>query len=59
MLSQLWVCTQSGLQRKAAELGIAVVCPDTSPRGLNIAGEDDEYDFGSSAGFYINATQVG
>ncbi len=50
---------QSGLQRKAAELGIAVVCPDTSPRGLNIAGEDDEYDFGSSAGFYVNATQVG
>ena len=56
--SLLSVCVQSGLQRKAAELGIAVVCPDTSPRGLTIAGEDDDYDFGSSAGFYLNATQV-
>lgn len=51
--------SQSGLQRKAAQLRIAVVSPDTSPRGLGIPGEDDDYDFGTSAGFYLNATQVG
>ena len=34
-----------------------VVGPDTSPRGVNIPGEDDDYDFGSGAGFYVNATQ--
>ncbi|KAG9248097.1 Alpha/Beta hydrolase protein [Calycina marina] len=44
-------------QSAAAEKGIAVVFPDTSPRGLNIVGEDDAYDFGSGAGFYINATK--
>lgn len=32
--------------------------PDTSPRGANIAGEDDSYDFGSAAGFYLNAYAV-
>lgn len=31
--------------------------PDTSPRGLNIQGEDDAYDFGSGAGFYVDATK--
>ncbi|KAK4547215.1 hypothetical protein LTR36_001437 [Oleoguttula mirabilis] len=44
-------------QAKAAEKGIAVVYPDTSPRGLNIAGEDESYDFGSGAGFYVDATK--
>ncbi|KAF2160421.1 hypothetical protein M409DRAFT_59905 [Zasmidium cellare ATCC 36951] len=44
-------------QHKASEKGIAVVYPDTSPRGLNIPGEDDSYDFGSAAGFYIDATK--
>ncbi|KAK5123365.1 hypothetical protein LTR85_002797 [Meristemomyces frigidus] len=44
-------------QAKASEKGIAVVYPDTSPRGLNIAGEDDSYDFGSGAGFYVDATK--
>jgi S-formylglutathione hydrolase len=48
---------KSGAQRIAAELGIAIVCPDTSPRGTEFPGEHDEYDFGSGAGFYVNATQ--
>ena len=39
----------------AAKLGIAVVFPDTSPRGAGIKGEDDSYDFGTGAGFYIDA----
>ncbi|MCJ1442815.1 MAG: hypothetical protein MMC23_003312 [Stictis urceolatum] len=51
-------CAEKGFfQHKASEKGIAVVYPDTSPRGLNIAGEDDAYDFGSGAGFYVDATQ--
>jgi S-formylglutathione hydrolase len=48
---------KAGAHRVAAELGIAIVCPDTSPRGVNLPGEDDSYDFGSGAGFYLNATQ--
>ena len=40
-----------------SEKGIAVVYPDTSPRGLKIQGEDDAYDFGSGAGFYVDATK--
>ncbi|KAL3428098.1 s-formylglutathione hydrolase [Phlyctema vagabunda] len=44
-------------QYGASQKGIAIVYPDTSPRGLKIAGEDDSYDFGSGAGFYINATK--
>lgn len=48
---------KAGAQRRAAELGLAIVCPDTSPRGVDLPGEDDSYDFGSGAGFYINATQ--
>lgn len=50
---------KAGAQRLAAELGIAIVAPDTSPRGDNIP--DDEqgaYDFGLGAGFYLNATQA-
>lgn len=49
---------KAGAQRLAAELGIAIVCPDTSPRGLDLPGEHDSYDFGSGAGFYLNATQA-
>eukprot|EP00106_Octopus_bimaculoides_P012463 XP_014779905.1 PREDICTED: S-formylglutathione hydrolase-like [Octopus bimaculoides] len=49
--------TKSGFQRYAAEHNIIVVAPDTSPRGCNIEGEDDSYDFGSGAGFYLDATQ--
>lgn len=48
---------KAGAQRRAAELGLAIVCPDTSPRGVNLPGEDDSYDFGSGAGFYLNATR--
>ncbi|KAH6681925.1 Alpha/Beta hydrolase protein [Halenospora varia] len=52
-------CAEKGFfQYGASQKGIAVVYPDTSPRGLKIAGEDDAYDFGSGAGFYINATQA-
>ena len=49
---------KAGAQRVAAELGLAIVCPDTSPRGTNFPGEHDDYDFGSGAGFYVNATQT-
>lgn len=47
---------KSGAQKYAAEHGILLVIPDTSPRGLHIPGEDDSYDFGSGAGFYVDAT---
>ncbi len=49
--------TKAGAQRYAAELGLAIVCPDTSPRGTDLPGEHDSYDLGSGAGFYVNATQ--
>lgn len=49
--------TKAGAQRAAAEHGILLVAPDTSPRGCNIEGEDDSWDFGSGAGFYVNATE--
>jgi S-formylglutathione hydrolase len=48
---------KAGAQRVAAELGMALVCPDTSPRGTDFPGEHDDFDFGSGAGFYVNATQ--
>ncbi|KAK9793993.1 hypothetical protein WJX73_000375 [Symbiochloris irregularis] len=51
------VIQKSGCQRAAAQHGIAFVAPDTSPRGLSIEGEDESWDFGSGAGFYLNATQ--
>ncbi|MCH8497032.1 MAG: S-formylglutathione hydrolase [Marinobacter sp.] len=47
---------KAGAHRVAAELGIAIICPDTSPRGSDYPGEHDSYDFGSGAGFYVNAT---
>jgi len=47
---------KSGAQRYASELGLALIIPDTSPRGVNIPGEDDRVDVGSAAGFYVNAT---
>jgi S-formylglutathione hydrolase len=47
---------KAGAQRVAAELGIAVVAPDTSPRGLGLPGEADAWDFGVGAGFYVDAT---
>lgn len=48
---------KAGAQRIASELGLLVVAPDTSPRGQDIPGEDDSYDFGSGAGFYLDATR--
>ena len=48
--------TKAGAQKFLAEHQMMVVCPDTSPRGLNLPGEHDAYDFGSGAGFYLNAT---
>ena len=49
---------KAGAQRIAAELGIAIVAPDTSPRGDNVADDKDgAYDFGLGAGFYLNATK--
>lgn len=67
LLPVLWflsglTCTEdnftvkAGAQRYAAELGIILVAPDTSPRGAGIPGEDDDYDFGTGAGFYVDAT---
>lgn len=49
--------TKAGAQRPAMKHGIAVVAPDTSPRGLGLPGEDDDWDFGTGAGFYLNATR--
>lgn len=49
---------KAGAQRVAAELGIALVVPDTSPRGLGYPGEADSYDFGLGAGFYVDATEA-
>lgn len=49
--------TKAGAQRYAAEHGIAIVCPDTSPRGDAVA-DAEGYDLGKGAGFYVNATQA-
>ncbi|MCA9668255.1 MAG: S-formylglutathione hydrolase [Myxococcales bacterium] len=51
--------TKAGAQRVAAELGLYVVAPDTSPRGAGAPGEDDDWDFGTGAGFYVDATTDG
>ena len=58
-------CTDKNFSEKAspafamaASEGIAIVMPDTSPRGAGIDGEDDAYDFGSGAGFYVDATKA-
>lgn len=48
---------KSFLQYFATKYGFAVVFPDTSPRGANIEGEDDSWDFGTGAGFYVDAVQ--
>jgi S-formylglutathione hydrolase len=47
---------KAGAQRYAAEHGIALIAPDTSPRGANVPGETDSWDFGLGAGFYLDAT---
>ncbi len=48
--------TKAGAQRVAAQLGIALVIPDTSPRGEQVPN-DGAYDLGQGASFYVNATQ--
>jgi S-formylglutathione hydrolase len=48
---------KAGAQRVAAELGLALVAPDTSPRGVPLAGDSDAWDFGVAAGFYLDATE--
>lgn len=48
---------KGGAQRVAARLGIMLLAPDTSPRGAGLDGEDDDWDFGTGAGFYLDATE--
>lgn len=49
---------KAGAQRVAAKLGLAIIVPDTSPRGEQVPGDPDgHYAFGHGAGFYVNATQ--
>jgi S-formylglutathione hydrolase len=48
---------KAGAQQFAALYGLMLVAPDTSPRNTGIPGEDDEWDFGTGAGFYVDATQ--
>ena len=47
---------KGGAQRHAAEHGLMLVSPDTSPRDANVPGEDEDWDFGTGAGFYVDAT---
>ena len=49
--------TKAGAQRAAAQAGLILIAPDTSPRGAGVAGEADSWDFGAGAGFYLDATQ--
>ncbi len=49
---------KSGAQRLAAERGFILLNPDTSPRGCGIRREEDDWDFGTGAGFYVNATRI-
>jgi S-formylglutathione hydrolase len=51
-------CIKSHAQKSAAELGLMLVSPDTSPREPRIPGDADHWDFGYSAGFYLDATQA-
>jgi S-formylglutathione hydrolase len=48
---------KAGAQRLAAQLGLALIAPDTSPRGADAPGESQDWDFGVGAGFYLDATQ--
>ena len=52
------VRTKAGMQRYAAEQGIALIFPDTSPRGGDVPDAAERYDLGKGAGFYVNATQM-
>ncbi len=48
---------KAGAQKYAAEYGLMLVAPDTSPRNTGTPGEDEDWDFGTGAGFYVDATQ--
>lgn len=48
---------KAGAQRVAAELGLMLVAPDTSPRGIELPGDREHWDFGVAAGFYLDATR--
>jgi S-formylglutathione hydrolase len=48
---------KAGAQRFAAQHGMALIAPDTSPRGAGVPGETESWDFGVGAGFYVDATQ--
>lgn len=50
--------TKAGAQRMAAELGLAIVAPDTSPRGVTLQEDSSRENFGEGAGFYLDATQM-
>lgn len=53
------VMQKAGIQRAAAELGLAIIAPDTSPRGKHVPTDPEgSWDFGHGAGFYIDATQL-
>lgn len=51
--------TKAGAQNYLKSSDTMIICPDTSPRGLDLPGEHEGYDFGSGAGFYVNATTDG
>ncbi len=50
--------TKAGAYEAAAQEGVAIIAPDTSPRGDHVPDDADSYDFGKGAGFYIDATQA-
>ncbi|KAI8909781.1 putative S-formylglutathione hydrolase, partial [Gorgonomyces haynaldii] len=50
--------TKAGAIQYAAQYGLLLVCPDTSPRNLNIPGDKESWDFGEGAGFYVDATEL-
>ena len=50
---------KAGAQKSLAEAKLMVICPDTSPRGLNLPSEHDSWDFGSGAGFYVDSRTAG
>jgi len=54
--SHINVMEKGEYRQKAAQLGLVLICPDTSPRGENIPDEEDNWQFGSGAGFYLDAT---
>ncbi|HLL21501.1 MAG TPA: S-formylglutathione hydrolase [Kofleriaceae bacterium] len=49
---------KAGAQRLAAERGLVLVMPDTSPRGISLPGDSESWDFGVGAGFYVDATRA-